>query len=774
MLGFIVLEIIFGIIISFYLLFLYSALSFYLATKTKYALYFVFVLIFATIWISSLYSFQSSYFINYSLAIARTIWFGALMTTAFLLLYSYSYRYSLSKTNNSPFSIYINLVFVLLISIVAGISLLTSLVVSSAEIETQKIVYGSFYLIAISAVGTGSLAIIYNLLKARQILYGKNGSSGILLGMVITLTIAISTNIVVPNILGSSQYSILGIFSSIPVVVAISIAMFRHQYFDFRVLIGRITYIGSLAGMTYLIFFGLITIYLQLFNAILVPQVYLVSVFISIAFVLSYNALNDYMRTQVRSRLLNPGYDPINSIENLNKQLAVILSTEKIFEYFENIIKTTIRPSKILVITAGQGKPIKINTPLIKDISMEQTFKLYWDVKTYEPILMHRLFLNAKNVYSISNSVFQIFNSSKTRVALPIKTSDQLKCIILIGQKEGDAPYTQQDAEFLKSIATVTSVAIERSLLYSEVQDFANSLQEKVDIATKELKDTNIELEETLEQIQEARRKERDMMDVMGHELRTPMTIVRNALAMLDRERAKNGNVSPERLQDYLQKGLDAARREITLIETLLSATKVDASRLQLNLEKVSVRKLILDGIEGHKALITEKELDVVYNSETPDHFIFADAVRSHEIVDNFISNAIKYTPSGSIYISHWESNGKIWVEVRDTGMGIDQKDLENLGKKFFRAKQHIKGKDVVRPGGTGLGLYVTFELIRIQGGQLYINSEVGKGTSFTFGLPMYVGQQSNQYDQTFDAGQVESRQHIFLNQLPPAAPSGL
>lgn len=344
----------------------------------------------------------------------------------------------------------------------------------------------------------------------------------------------------------------------------------------------------------------------------------------------------------------------------------------------------------------------------------------------------------------------------KSTFVFPISIQDKVIGTMFFSTNEEYSDISESELELIRSLAVIVGISIQNAKLFEKNVKYQNSL------------------EEALAQIQEARRKERDMMDVMGHELRTPMTIVRNALAMLDRERIKHGNVEPAKLQDYLQKGLDAARREITLIETLLSATKVDASRLQLNLEKVSVNKLIQDGIEGHKALIVDKKLEVVYTPSEPEQFIYADSVRSHEIVDNFISNAVKYTPEGKIFITNWESNGKIWVEVRDTGMGIDQKDLENLGKKFFRAKQHIKGKDIVRPGGTGLGLYVTFELIRIQNGELYVNSEVGKGTSFTFGLPTYTGQQSNQYDQTFDAGQAENRQHIFLNRLPPSAASGL
>jgi signal transduction histidine kinase len=256
------------------------------------------------------------------------------------------------------------------------------------------------------------------------------------------------------------------------------------------------------------------------------------------------------------------------------------------------------------------------------------------------------------------------------------------------------------------------------------------------------------------------------------------MSIVRNALAMIRREQSKLGMVPPEKLAKYLNMGMDASRREISLIETLLSATKVDASRLQFHFKKVSISKGIEDAMVAQRGAIAEKGLQLVYEPPALDIALFVDQTRFQEIIDNFLSNAIKYTPTGNITIKIWQDADWGWLGIRDTGMGMDYEDLKNLGKKFFRAKQYIEkttaGPKIVRAGGTGLGLFVTFELIRLMGGVLYVNSAVNQGTLFTIGFPLYKNQKDLHIDQSFGEITPQNRRHIVLNGNPPRHPEDM
>lgn len=274
--------------------------------------------------------------------------------------------------------------------------------------------------------------------------------------------------------------------------------------------------------------------------------------------------------------------------------------------------------------------------------------------------------------------------------------------------------------------------ALENALLFHQSQRIQNNLKE------------------ALAELQEARRRERDMIDVMGHELRTPISIVRNAILVLKDLHDKGQELSEDKLDRYLNMAAESVRREITLIETMLAATKIEGNRIQLNLTKVDLKDVVNDSIEAHKEGADRKRLQLIYQPGEGEYFAYADRVRTQEIMDNLLSNAIKYTAKGNVTISLREE-GNMWrVDVKDTGVGISEDDLKKLGKKFFRAQQMMSSATDVHPGGTGLGLYVTFELINVMNGKKWIESKQGEGSTFSFALPKFAGQEDKEIDQTF------------------------
>lgn len=327
-----------------------------------------------------------------------------------------------------------------------------------------------------------------------------------------------------------------------------------------------------------------------------------------------------------------------------------------------------------------------------------------------------------------------------------------------------DAKYEDLEENQKQLLATYSlqiGIAMENANLYDNSQTIQKQLQT------------------ALSQLQEARRAERDMMDVMGHELRTPISIVRNSLAILNKQIDKKKEELPiSDVDKYVDMALESTRREINLIETLLSATKVDASRMQIYLSKVDLLDVINDGIEGQRDAVSKKNLKVNYIQPSEPITVYTDRTRIQEIMDNIYSNAVKYTLQGDVYITVWKNREFAFLSIRDTGMGISPDDLQNLGKKFFRAKQYIPNPEVkdgapveesiVRPGGTGLGLYVIYDLIRIMGCTLYINSEMGKGSNFTVKIPLYTGQPDKQTDQTFLGREEHTTDHIVLNEKAP------
>ena len=247
------------------------------------------------------------------------------------------------------------------------------------------------------------------------------------------------------------------------------------------------------------------------------------------------------------------------------------------------------------------------------------------------------------------------------------------------------------------------------------------------------------------------------MIDIMGHELRTPITIIKNYYELLNpllsnTDFYKRNDRTSIKYKEYIKVIGESINREIRLINTLLSATKLDDGQLELNKEAIDIIDIIEDGLLGQARNIKEKKIYMKFEKPSDtDSFpkIYADRIRVHEIIDNLLSNAVKYTEKGGVTIKLSNESKYAKVDITDTGIGIHEKDIENLGKKFYRSRQYIaEGKDttpLVRPGGTGLGLFVTFGLVEAHGGRVKVESKLGEGSTFSFTLPFVNGNEEKE-----------------------------
>lgn len=254
----------------------------------------------------------------------------------------------------------------------------------------------------------------------------------------------------------------------------------------------------------------------------------------------------------------------------------------------------------------------------------------------------------------------------------------------------------------------------------------------------------NLELAKA--QIEEAFNKERDMMDILGHELRTPLAVARNAILMMDAEFQKP-NPDMVSIRDLLEKSKENIRREIKTLQTVLSTTRLENNRSQINFEKIDAKDVVNDSVEAFMADAKKKALELQVILPKEELFIWAGREQIQEIMDNLLSNAIKYTPKGSVKVTLSQDPNFIILSVADTGEGIPESEMKNLGKKFHRINPYVKsgaGEEamkVVRPGGTGIGLYVVTGFLKSMGGRLEVQSQLGAGSNFIASLPKYTGQ---------------------------------
>jgi signal transduction histidine kinase len=661
------------------------------------------------------------------------------------------------------------------LSAFAAVASLTPLVISGLENDQSAIIPPPIYgpLIPIYAVimGLVILNIVYVLIKAR----GRSNENGQLLrlisfGLIISSAVGLLTNLTLPLLTGNVELSTLGPLAMVIVTATVSFGIVRYQFLGTRIIFGRITYYVLVGLLPYTFFFMTAFVYTLIYGSVFDPRAFIFGAIPTIIFVILFNITNEYIKKQVRTKFINPGYDPYEVVDRISKKLSVSVELSEITKELSNVFSSTLRVSGTSIFVFAEKERDQLffgpvtnamdqgNRKTIEDINN------LWTNKGVSNILLQDKELTKYN-YSKDDQakltkIFHFMTQQNLSMITPLRSTDGLIGIAFIPSKEAKSPLTPQDTQLIENVLNTTSLAINRALLYEEVQQFNDSLQKKIKLATKELLDQNELLETALTRLEAIRQQEQDMLDVMGHELRTPITIIRNALGFLKLKTDAKREVTQEQIASYSEKGLEAARREIILIETLLAATKMEAKRVQLNLDAVNIIDVINIAIEAHQQIADERGIKVVFHQpkgEASDWQVYADRTRIQEIQDNLVSNAIKYTMKGTVEISVEKLKTKLKINVKDSGIGITKEDLAKLGRKFFRAKQYIKdgaSGAVVRPGGTGLGLYVSFELVKLMGGRVTIESELGKGSTFSYTMPIYQGQEAKHIDQTFEKSQ--------------------
>jgi PAS domain S-box-containing protein len=234
----------------------------------------------------------------------------------------------------------------------------------------------------------------------------------------------------------------------------------------------------------------------------------------------------------------------------------------------------------------------------------------------------------------------------------------------------------------------------------------------------------------TIEDVTEQRKlklHKEEFISVVSHELKTPITSLKANLQLMSRM-LKSEALSTERLIQMTENAEKHIVKLNYLVNDLLSSTKIEQGQLALNNTTFILAELVEDCC-SHIRL--EGKYHINYRGD-PTFTIYADRHKLDQVLINLVNNAVKYAPKAfEIMIDAEHKNGTTKVSVSDTGKGIAPEDLTHLFDRYFRL-----AKDSNHTSGLGLGLYICAEIIRIHGGEMGVESELGKGTTFWFTIP--------------------------------------
>jgi signal transduction histidine kinase len=265
----------------------------------------------------------------------------------------------------------------------------------------------------------------------------------------------------------------------------------------------------------------------------------------------------------------------------------------------------------------------------------------------------------------------------------------------------------------------------EKERLLNELQELNRTLEDRIRQRTAEIEAVNVEL-------REATRHKSQFLANMSHELRTPLNaIIGFSEVLLD----PSLNVTDEERTQFLTDILNSGKHLLNLINEVLDLAKIEAGRMELQVESVLLQET-LDSVQSiMRPLATKKGIDFQVISDNGIGPMPLDAARIKQVLLNLVGNAIKFTPErGRVWVRTTIDEGVVRTEVGDTGPGIPPEDHERIFLEFQQAKiEGISGK----PEGTGLGLALAKKFVEMHGGKLWVESELGKGSRFFFTLPV-------------------------------------
>lgn len=308
--------------------------------------------------------------------------------------------------------------------------------------------------------------------------------------------------------------------------------------------------------------------------------------------------------------------------------------------------------------------------------------------------------------------------------------------ILAVGNWTNSQAFNEEERILMIAFGEQAAIALGNAQLINALEEREARLAAQNEILAQQ----NRELEHQRQQIQlqnlkliEATQLKSQFLATMSHELRTPMNAITGFSQLLLRQRH---NALDPKQTDMVERILNNGKNLLTLINDILDLSKIEAGRMELNLEDFDLQQLISETVAELQSLADQKGLSLQVQGSLNNTRVYNDRLRLRQILVNLISNAIKFTETGgvTIYLQEPEAD-QIEIQVQDTGIGINKNHLRHIFNEFWQVDQTTTR----RHAGTGLGLAITARLVRMMSGTIDVESEVGQGSTFSIQLPRRV-----------------------------------
>jgi signal transduction histidine kinase len=321
---------------------------------------------------------------------------------------------------------------------------------------------------------------------------------------------------------------------------------------------------------------------------------------------------------------------------------------------------------------------------------------------------------------------------SKVWLGVPLKVLDKITGVMVVQDYENPDAYGEKEKEILTFVSEQIASAIYKKTVEQELLEYTTDLQTHkylLEQRTEELTALNEQLEKSEKELQGSLSEKDRFFSIIAHDLKSPFNGLMGFtnLLMQDFEQFSSAEV-----KNFIVHINASVKNIYNLIENLLDWSRIQTGRMEFNPEALSLPGQVkpVFSLLKNNAITKGIKLEQCISK---DIAVFADEKMLHCVLQNLISNAIKFTnPDGNITISACKEDGHVKVSVADTGVGISKNSLD----KLLKIDSNLSTEGTAHEKGTGLGLILCKEFIEKNGGSIEVESQVNKGTTFTFTLP--------------------------------------
>ncbi len=575
-----------------------------------------------------------------------------------------------------------------------------------------------FMLQTILLLGGGTLLLVRKFIRASGL--QRQQFKNILIGLIISWSLIVTTNFILVLLFNVTALVALGPAFTVIFSGTVAYTIIRNRLFDIKAAVGR--------SVAYILSIGLLVFGYAALSSLIVNTTFsdfsngsIQLVFNTVIFmiaVLVYPSIKNFFDKITKRLFYRDSYDIKDVLDKLGNSIVTEIDLHKILFGTRQVLSDSLKSSFVEFILFKENIPyLEAGTHKTLQTDID---KLMEHIKDQHKEVIITDDLGQQNIFR------QWLADNEVGLSLRLKTQHQVVGYILFGDKKSGDIYNNEDERLLTIVADELAIAIQNALRFEEIEQFNVTLQQKVDEATRKLRQTN----EKLKALDETKD---EFISMASHQLRTPLTSVKGYVSMV-----LEGDAG--KISDMQKKLLDQAflssQRMVYLIADLLNVSRLRTGKFVIDSKPTQLAEVIESEIAQLTETAKSRGLELTYSKPKDFPMLMLDDTKIRQVIMNFADNAIYYTQSGAnrghIRIALEDKGTSVEFTVADDGIGVPKESQHHLFTKFYRAgnAQHA------RPDGTGLGLFMAKKVIVAQGGAIIFHSEEGKGSTFGFSFP--------------------------------------